>query len=111
VKVFGDDEMQAMLATAKTYTLMVLRAGPNFGGPDTESVIWEHGRRNFGLRDDGRLAVVLPVTDDSGTCGVGVFAATVEETKEIMDGDPGVRSGVFVYDVHPCMGFPGDALH
>ena len=31
MKVFGDDEMQAMLATAKTYTLMVLRAGPNFG--------------------------------------------------------------------------------
>ena len=43
MKVFGDDEMQAMLATANTYTLMVLRAGPNFGGPDTESVIWEHG--------------------------------------------------------------------
>lgn len=72
MKVFGDDEMQAMLATAKTYT--------------------------------------LPVTDDSGTCGVGVFAATVEDTKAIMDGDPGVQSGVFVYDVHPCMGFPGDAL-
>jgi hypothetical protein len=99
-----------MLATAKTYTLMVLSAGPNFGGQDTPSVIWEHGRRNFGLRDDGRLAVVLPVTDDSGTCGVGVFAATVEETIEIMDGDPGVQAGVFVYDVHPCMGFPGDAL-
>ena len=27
--VFGDGEMQAMLATAKTYTLMVLRAGAN----------------------------------------------------------------------------------
>jgi hypothetical protein len=39
-----------------------------------------------------------------------VFAATVEETTEIMEGDPGVQAGVFVYDVHPCMGFPGDAL-
>jgi hypothetical protein len=27
-----------------------------------------------------------------------------------MDGDPGVQAGVFVYDVHTCRGFPGDAL-
>ena len=33
-----------------------------------------------------------------------------EETKEIMDGDPGVQAGLFVYEVHPCRGFPGDAL-
>jgi hypothetical protein len=53
---------------------------------------------------------VLPVTDDSDVCGVGVFDATVEDTAAIMDADPGVAAGVFTYQVHACRGFPGDAL-
>jgi hypothetical protein len=72
--------------------------------------VWEHGRRNFGLRDAGTLAVVLPVTDDSEVCGIGVFTTSIEETAAIMADDPGVRAGVFTYEVHPCRGFPGDAL-
>jgi hypothetical protein len=34
----------------------------------------------------------------------------VEAVREIMDGDPGVQAGMFTYHVHPCRGFPGDAL-
>jgi hypothetical protein len=50
------------------------------------------------------------VLDDSDLAGIGIFHTTAEETKEIMDGDPGVQAGLFVYEVHPCRGFPGDAL-
>lgn len=107
---FDDDRMRATLATARPYSVMILRDGPNAGSPDASAVVWEHGRRNFALREAGTLAVVLPVTDDSGLCGVGIFNATVAETTAIMADDPGVRAGVFVYDVHPCVGFPGDAL-
>jgi hypothetical protein len=53
---------------------------------------------------------VLPVTDDSDVCGIGVFDATPEDTATLMDADPGVAAGVFTYEVHPCRGFPGDAL-
>jgi hypothetical protein len=56
------------------------------------------------------LAVVLPVRDDSDVCGVGVFVGSVEEATAIMAGDPGVLAGVFTFEVHPCVGFPGDAL-
>ncbi|MCV7434117.1 YciI family protein [Mycolicibacterium bacteremicum] len=107
---FGDDEMKAMLDTAKTYSLMLLKDGPNAADAEAPQLVWEHGRRNFGLRDEGRLLIVLPVVDDSEVCGVGVFAASVEETVEIMNGDPGVQAGVFTFEVHPCLGFPGDAL-
>lgn len=41
---------------------MILRRGPKFGDDATPG----DGRRNFGLRDDGVLPAVLPVTDDSG---------------------------------------------
>ena len=38
------------------------------------------------------------------------YGIVAREVVRIMDGDPGVVAGVFVYDVHPCRGFPGDAL-
>ena len=110
MKTFTDDEMMALLSTAKPYSVLILRAGPNFASDDAPPVIWEHGRRNFGLRADGVLAVVLPVRDDSDVCGVGVFAGSVEETTAIMAADPGVLAGVLTFEVHPCVGFPGDTL-
>ena len=53
---------------------------------------------------EGQLDAVLQ------RCGIGVFAASVEDTIAIMNDDPGVAAGVFIYQVHPCLGFPGDAL-
>ncbi|BBZ39009.1 hypothetical protein [Mycobacterium conspicuum] len=110
MKTFTDDEMGQLLPTAKAYSVVILKQGPEFGDDGAAAIIWEHGRRNFGLRDDGVLAVVLPVTDGSAVCGVGVFAATIDETVAIMEDDPGVAAGVFTYEVHPCRGFPGDSL-
>jgi hypothetical protein len=110
MKTFTDDEMHALLSTAKAYSVVILRAGPNYGSDGAAPIVWEHGRRNFGLRDDGRLAVVLPVLDDSDMCGIGVFTGSVEETSAVMADDPGVRGGVFTFEVHPVLGFPGDAL-
>ncbi len=75
-----------------------------------EKVIWEHGRRNFSLLEDGLLPIVCPVIDGSDISGVGIFNASVEETKRIMDEDPGVKAGIFEYEVHACRGFPGTSL-
>lgn len=110
MKTFTDEEMGELLPTAKEYSLVILKRGPRFGDESSQAIVWEHGRRNFGLRDDGVLAVVLPVADSSDVCGVGVFAASVEDTTALMNDDPGVAANVFTYQVHPCRGFPGDAL-
>ncbi|OBB78962.1 hypothetical protein A5760_21455 [Mycobacterium colombiense] len=110
MKIFTDEEMGALLPTAQPYSVVILEKGPKYGDEATPGIVWEHGRRNFGLRDDGVLPVVLPVIDESDVCGIGVFAATVDETTAIMADDPGVAAGVFTYRVHPCRGFPGDAL-
>ena len=75
-----------------------------------ESIIWEHGRRNFALRAQGVLPIVCPVSDDSDVSGIGIFNASVEETRKIMDEDHGVQAGVFVYDIHPCRICPGSRL-
>jgi hypothetical protein len=105
-----DEDMLDRLAKAKTYTLMLLKEGANWASPDRDEIIWQHGRRNFSLRADGVLAIVCPVSDESPWCGVGIFDASEEEVARIMDDDPGVRAGMFEYEVHPVRGFPGDQL-
>ena len=104
MKAFTDDEMTALLPTAKAYSVMILKQGPNFTDDTAPAVIWEHGRRNFGLRHDGVLAVVLPVTDGSDVCGVGVFTGTVEETVALMNDDPSSarRTRSSRCGRHPC---------
>jgi hypothetical protein len=105
-----DEYMQAQLPLARPYSVVLLKAAEGYHDPAARPVIWEHARRNFALRADGRLAVVLPVADDSDLCGVGVFTTDPDRTAELMDADPAVQAGIFSYEIHPVRGFPGDAL-
>src|SRR4030095_8059590 len=105
-----DEFMKQMIAITKEYTAVILKTGPNFNIPDVQQIIWEHGRRNFLLRNEGKLSVVCPVNDSSDVKGIGIFNSDLEETKKIMDGDPGVKRGVLIYEIHSCRSFPGDKL-
>ena len=105
-----DDFMRQMISRAREYCVVVLKAGPNRNKPGVEKIIWEHGRRNFALRAKGLLPIVCPISDESNVSGVGIFNANINEVKKIMDEDPAVKEGVFVYEIHPCRSFPGDCL-
>lgn len=105
-----DEQMKEMLTKTKSYCFVLLKPGPAAAQPDLTKLIWEHGRRNFALRADGVLSIVCPVTAESDVSGLGIFNATPEETKDIMDEDPAVQAGIFVYEIYPCRSFPGDAL-
>ena len=89
---------------------MTLTTRPKADQPGVQELIWEHGRRNFLLGEEGKLAIVCPVTVEAELNGIGIFTTSLEETKKIMDGDPAVMAGVFEYELHPCIGFPGDGL-
>jgi hypothetical protein len=106
----SDDYMRQMLPTSKAYCAVVLKVGPKYNEPGADKILWEHGRRNFALRADGVLSMVCPVTDGSDVRGIGIFNASAEETKAIMDDDRGVMAEVFVYELRPCRSFPGDSL-
>ncbi len=105
-----DEYMQQMLLTTKAYTVVILKAGPNRDRNDIQEIIWEHARRNFELRDSGILSIVCPVRDGSEINGIGIFNTSEEETIQLMDDDPGVREGIFIYEIHPVRSFPGDML-
>lgn len=105
-----DDYMKKMIASTKSYSIVILKTGPNRNMSEVEQIIWEHARRNFSLRVDGVLSIVCPIADGSDTSGIGIFNTDVEEVKSIMDKDPAVEKGIFIYEIHPCRSFPGDSL-
>jgi hypothetical protein len=107
----SDEYMREMVTKSRPYSVVLLKATPKRSSePGADAVVWEHGRRNFELRARGVLAIVCPITDDSGWSGIGLFDASPEETACIMDDDPGVKAGIFTYEVHPGRSFPGDTL-
>lgn len=110
-----DDYMRQMLTKTKDYTLVILKASEKENDSkrndsEVEKVIWEHARRNFSLREEGKLSIVCPVNDRTKVKGIGVFNTSEKETKIIMDEDPAVKAGIFSYEIHPCRSFPGDIL-
>ena len=104
-----DEFMRERLATAKPYTLMLLKKTPEYRQPDADPIVWEHGRRNMALEQHGALAIVLPVGGDE-LAGIGIFDATPKEVTEIMNADPGIQAGIFTCELHPARGFPSSAL-
>jgi len=105
-----DEYMRERLAQTRTYTLVLISRGPRYDSPDRDSTVWRHGRRNFALRENDGLAIVCPVRDDTDLCGLYIFDRDREAVTTIMENDPGVMSGVFVFEVYAIVGFPGDSL-
>lgn len=111
-----DEQLEASLKKTRAYTVLVLKAGPKFEapGPDRTSgmtkIVWEHGKRNFALREAGLMPIVCPIADESGVTGVGIFDAPPEDVERIMAADPGVQAELFTYDIHPARSFPGSTL-
>ena len=105
-----DEYMQEQLASSAAYTAMLLRLTPKAAEPGAEAAIWEHGRRNFELRAQGLMPIICPATDETDWAGIGIFAAPPDEVERLLADDPGVKAGVFTYELHPVFGFPGSAL-
>jgi hypothetical protein len=111
MKAISDEYMREMLTRAKPYCLLIVKPGPQRDAPGADQIIWEHGRRNFALRAEGLLPIVCPVGDGSDIAGIGILdAGALDDVHELMRDDPAVKEGVLVYELHPCRGFPGDAL-
>ncbi|MGI8950560.1 MAG: hypothetical protein ACR2FN_03135 [Chitinophagaceae bacterium] len=105
-----NEYMKQKIAETKNYCIVILKSGHNINMPGVKDIIWEHGRRNFSLKAEGLLPIVCPVNDGTEVNGIGIFNASVDEVKKIMDDDPGVKQGVFIYEIHPCRSFPGASL-
>jgi hypothetical protein len=110
VPEISDEYMQEMLGNSRIYTAMLLRVTEKAGEADAGKIIWEHGRRNFALRAKGTLPIVCAAIDESDWAGVGIFDATPEEVERILADDPGIKAGLFTYELHPVRSFPTSSL-
>jgi hypothetical protein len=106
----SDEFMRRHLPTARPFTIVLLKKTALASEPEAPPIIWEHGRRNFSLREAGLMPIVCPVRDGSDLAGMCIFTTTADEAARVMDGDPGVEAGLFTYEVHETRSFPGSAL-
>jgi len=57
------------------------------------------------LSDEGKLILAGPFLDDAGLAGIFIFnVATMEEAKQLVNTDPGVKAGIFAIELHPWYG-------
>lgn len=104
-----DEQIQHLAATAKHYSLVQLRWGPDRHRDGAEAIELEHQRRMVSMRADGVIAILCPVISDT-VAGVAIMTVPTEAAQEIMAADPCVRARMMTYDVLPCLSFPGDTL-
>jgi len=89
-------------AITKATYLVLYRPGPTWlpGKPVMEQPLKEHGKYMLSLYIKGSMKLAGPLTDNAG--GAVLLEVTNEaEAKAIVTNDPAVKSGVFVYEMHP----------
>jgi hypothetical protein len=104
-----DEQIRQLAATAKPCSVALLTWGPRRHQDGADAIELEHQRRMVSLRADGVILVLCPVSSET-LSGVAIMDLPPEEARRVMDGDPCVRAGMMVCDVHPCHGFPGDGI-
>src|SRR5712672_4648069 len=87
--------------TKATY-LVIYRPGPAWltGKSVMEQPLKEHGKYMLGLYIKGSMRLAGPLTDNAGGA-VLLEVCDEAEAKEIVANDPAVKSGIFVYEMHP----------
>src|SRR5262245_14425139 len=99
----GPTETANPQETASKATYLVLyRPGPAWltGKSVMEQPLKEHGKYMLSLYIKGSMKLAGPLTDDAGGA-VLLEVSNDAEAKAIVTNDPAVKSGVFVYEMHP----------
>jgi hypothetical protein len=104
-----DEQIQALAASAKSYSLAQLRWAPDRHQEGGDAIELEHQRRMVSLRAAGVIAILCPVISDD-VAGVAIMTQPPESAQAIMADDPCVQAGMMTCEVLPCVSFPGDSL-
>jgi uncharacterized protein YciI len=88
--------------TTKATYLIIYRPGPAWvtGKSIMEQPLKEHGKYMLSLYMKGSMKLAGPLTDNAGGA-VLLDVSDEAEAKAILANDPAVKSGIFVYEMHP----------
>ena len=89
-------------AAPKATYLVVYRPGPTWltGKSVMDQPLIEHGKYMLSLYIKGSMKLAGPLTDNAGGA-VLLEVSDEEEAKAIVANDPAVKSGIFLYEMHP----------
>src|SRR5947208_16129696 len=95
------ETVKPQTATKATY-LVIYRPGPAWltGKSVMEQPLKEHGKYMLSLYIKGSMKLAGPLTDNAGGA-VLLDVSDESEAKAIVTEDPAVKSGIFVYEMHP----------
>jgi uncharacterized protein YciI len=98
-------------AAPKATYLVVYRPGPGWltGKSVMDQPLIEHGRYMLSLYIKGSMKLAGPLTDNAGGA-VLLEVSDEEEAKAIVANDPAVKSGIFLYEMHPWKLVPWDQV-
>ena len=114
--VVTGEMLRDALQRTRPYTVCILKATPSYQPPGTardswvSDLIWQHGKRKYALYLAGLMRIICPIGDGSGTTGICIFDADADEVDQIMRQDPGVKAGLFTYEMHATQTFPESKL-
>jgi uncharacterized protein YciI len=90
-----------------TYYFAFLRHGPKWTGektPETEKLQADHMSNIKAMAKTGKLVIAGPFEHGGDYAGVFVFKVdSLGEAKALAEGDPTIKAGRLVVDVHPWM--------
>jgi uncharacterized protein len=107
LSIAATDEPQ--LEKAKKTYLVIYRPGPAWlvGKSMFDQPLKEHGKYMLSLYIKGSMKLAGPLTDNAGGA-VLLAVADESEAKAIVAEDPAVKSGIFLYEIHPWKLQPWD---
>ena len=86
-----------------TFTLGILRAGPNppeMTEEEADAMQMRHLSHIFGLKREGKIFAAGPMrsADDPSVRGLGIYPGDIDAARANGDADPAVQAGVFVIE-------------
>jgi uncharacterized protein YciI len=98
----ADEKQQVAPKASKATFLVIYRPGPAWlaGKSVSEQPLKEHGEYMLSLYVRGSMKLAGPLADNAGGAVV-LEVADQPEAQAIVAEDPAVKSGIFVYEMHP----------
>jgi len=100
----SEDRAPIALETYELALLRRTRQAREFDEETIERIFLEHRDYTLGLVASGQQLAAGPVTDspaeDEHICGMGLYQqGSLDKVRELLNGDPGVRQGLYCFDV------------
>lgn len=105
-------DIARMVELAKNYALVILRKGPTSREDEerNERLQLAHLQHLAKLQLSGKLVLNGPILEEHDILGISIYAASIEEAKQLAEGDPKVQAGYLTAEIIPWMAVSSEEM-